>query len=74
MGAAYEHEFDGKAKATTNGYSIDAPSLRGGTVVGEAGLALKPSRTLPLSLDLGVQGYAGKREGVTGSLRVGFEF
>jgi hypothetical protein len=29
---------------------------------------------LPLSFDLGVQGYTGKREGVTGCLLVKWEF
>jgi outer membrane autotransporter protein len=74
IGAAWEHEFNGKARASTNGYSINAPSLRGDTGIGELGLSLKPSATLPLAFDLGVQGYTGKREGVTGSLQVKFEF
>jgi outer membrane autotransporter protein len=73
-GLAYEHELDGKARGATYGYSIDAPSLRGGTGIGELGLALKPSSALPLSFDLGVQGYVGQREGVTGSLQVKWEF
>jgi outer membrane autotransporter protein len=74
VGAAWEHEFDGRAKAATNGFDIAAPSLRGDTGIGELGLTLKPSKDLPLSFDLGVQGYAGKREGVTGSLQARFEF
>jgi outer membrane autotransporter protein len=73
-GAAYEHELDGKARATSYGYSIDAPSLRGGTGIGELGLSVTPSKELPLSFDLGVQGYVGKRQGVTGSLQVRWEF
>jgi outer membrane autotransporter protein len=74
IGAAYEHEFGGRQKAATYGYAIDAPSLRGGTGVGEIGLALKPSTTLPLSLDLGLTGYTGKREGLAGSLSIRWEF
>jgi outer membrane autotransporter protein len=74
IGAAWEHEFDGRQKATTYGYAINAPSLRGDTGMGELGLTLKPFKDLPLSFDLGVQGYVGKREGVTGSLQVRFEF
>ena len=73
-GAAWEHEFDGRARATTNGFSIDAPSLRGDTGIGELGLTLTPSASLPLYFDLGVQGYAGKREGVSGSLQARLEF
>jgi hypothetical protein len=74
IGAVYEHEFDGKARATTNGFAIDAPSLCGDTGIGELGLSLKPSKDLPLSFDLGVQGYVGQREGVTGSLQARLEF
>jgi len=74
VGAAWEYEMDGRAKATTYGYSIDTPTMFGSTGVGELGLTLKPSKTLPLSFDLGVQGYVGKREGVTGSLQIRYEF
>ena len=73
-GVAWEHEFDGKARASTNGYNLQTPSMRGDTGIGELGLLLKPSQTLPLSFDLGVQGYTGKREGVTGSLQARWEF
>ena len=74
IGAAWEHEFDGKARAKTNGFDIDAPNLRGNTGIGELGLSLTPSADLPLTVDLGVQGYTGKHEGVTGSLMVKWEF
>lgn len=74
IGAAWEYEFNGKARATAFGYSIKAPKLEGNTGIGELGLSLKPTQKLPLSFDLGVQGYVGKREGVTGSLQVRFEF
>ena len=74
IGAAWEHEFDGKARAKTNGFDIDAPNLRGNTGIGELGLSLTPSTDLPLTVDLGVQGYTGKHEGVTGSLMVKWEF
>jgi outer membrane autotransporter protein len=74
IGAAWEYEFDGRARASTNGFDIEAPSLRGDTGIGELGVVLKPSKDLPLSFDLGVQGYVGKREGVTGSLQVKYEF
>ncbi|MDY0242657.1 MAG: autotransporter outer membrane beta-barrel domain-containing protein, partial [Rhodospirillaceae bacterium] len=73
-GAAWDYEFDAKADATTSGIAIDAPSLKGGTGIGELGVAIKPSAEMPLSLDLGLQGYAGKREGVTGSLKAVFRF
>ena len=73
-GAAWEREFDGRAKGTISGYAIPPASLKGNTGIGELGLALTPSLELPLFIDLGMQGYTGKREGVTGSLKVRFEF
>jgi hypothetical protein len=54
--------------------STGTPSLQGDTGMGELGCILRPSKNLPLFVDLGVQGYVGKREGVTGSLQVRFEF
>jgi outer membrane autotransporter protein len=74
IGAYWEHEFDGRSRSTVNNRRISTPDLMGDTGMGELGLTLKPSKTLPLSFDLGVQGYVGKREGVTGSLQVRFEF
>jgi hypothetical protein len=40
----------------------------------EAGLTLFPKNHAGLSVDLGVQGYVGKREGGSGSLRVNYSF
>ncbi|WP_370677193.1 autotransporter domain-containing protein [Pleomorphomonas sp. PLEO] len=73
-GAAWEHEFDGKSRATTNGFAIDAPSMGGDTGIMEVGLTLKPSDDLPLSVDLGLQGFVGQREGVAGNLQARLAF
>lgn len=74
VGAAWEHEFDGTARATSLGYDLDAPSLKGDTGIGELGLSWTPSATTPLTIDLSVQGYTGVREGYTGSFMVKWEF
>lgn len=74
VGAAWEHEFDGTARATTLGYDLDAPSLKGDTGIGELGLSWTPSATTPLTVDLSVQGYTGVREGYTGSFMAKWEF
>jgi outer membrane autotransporter protein len=74
VGLAWEREFNGQARASTNGYAIEAPSLQGDTGIGEIGFNLKPSPFKPLSFDLGLLGYVGKREGVTGNLKIKFEF
>ena len=74
LGAAYEHEFDSEAKASSNGDSIDSPDVEGGTGIGELGFSFKASATSGLSFDLGMQGYTGKREGVGGSFQLKWEF
>ena len=74
IGAAWEHEYDGKAKSTLNGVNIDAPTLKGDTGVGELGISFTPVANSAFSLDLGVQGYTGVREGVTGSFQLKYEF
>jgi len=74
LGAAWEHEFGGLSRASTNGYAIDAPSLRGATGIGELVIALKPMTNHGFYFDLGVQAYTGKRDGVTAGLFIGRSF
>ena len=74
IGAAYEHEFDGKAKASVYGYGIDAPDLKGGTGIGELGISFKASADSTFSMDLGGQGYTGVRDGVTSSAQFKLAF
>jgi outer membrane autotransporter protein len=74
IGAAYEYEFDGKSKASTHGYAIDAPSLKGSTGIFELGLNMQPTENKALSVNLGVNGYVGKREGVSGQVQVQYKF
>jgi outer membrane autotransporter protein len=73
-GAAYEYEFDGRALASSYGYALGAPSLKGGTGLAELGLNIKPDPASPFSLDFALQGHTGQREGLGGSLRLKFEF
>jgi outer membrane autotransporter protein len=77
-GIAYEHEFDGKAKAKVDiggqRHKIDAPDLKGGTGLLELGLTVKPSATQPLTIDFNLKGYAGKREGFIGGVRAEYRF
>ena len=54
------------ARKFANGCRASSPTIKAAS--------LKPSKDLPLSFDLGVQGYVGKREGVTGSLQIRYEF
>ena len=53
---------------------IGSPSLKGDTGVGELGLTVRPVKDSGFSFDLGVQGYTGVREGVSGSVQLKLEF
>lgn len=68
-GAAYEWECNGTARAAVYGQDIGTPTLRGGTGIAEVGVVFQPAAGKPMFVDLGVKGYAGKREGVSGSLQ-----
>lgn len=73
-GVGYEHEFDGKANATTyHVYQIDSPSLKGGSGIGEIGLTYT-TKNQKLTFDIGVRGYVGKREGVNGTFQMTYKF
>ncbi|MDR2366208.1 MAG: autotransporter outer membrane beta-barrel domain-containing protein [Zoogloeaceae bacterium] len=74
LGAAWEHEYDGKAKARLHGYRLETPKLKGDTGILEAGFLLAPAQDKGFVLELGVQGYTGKREGATGNLRLHYAF
>ena len=74
-GLGYEYEFDGKAKGTLyHMYSIDSPSLKGGSGIGEIGLEYKPQNNQRLSLEAKLAGYVGQREGVSGLVRLNYAF
>ncbi|MCL2117417.1 MAG: autotransporter outer membrane beta-barrel domain-containing protein [Planctomycetaceae bacterium] len=78
FGGAWEYEFAGDARAATNGYAFDVPSLRGSTGIGELGVSWKSTTETSVArgcyVDLGVQGYVGKREGVSANLIIGKNF
>lgn len=74
-GLGYEYELDGKANATTyHVYNIDSPSLEGGSGIGEIGLTYTPTANQNLTLDFGVRGYVGQREGVNGTFQITYKF
>jgi outer membrane autotransporter protein len=68
----YEREGDGKVSATTSGYKIETPDLSGTTGIGEIGVTFIPAPQF--TIEAGLQGYAGRREGFTGSLRIKYAF
>ncbi|MDR2364414.1 MAG: autotransporter domain-containing protein [Zoogloeaceae bacterium] len=78
VGLAWEHEFDGKANAKLNvaGFErkLDAPELKGSSGIAEVGFTLTPAANKNIVVDIGLQGYFGKREGTTGSAQLKYEF
>lgn len=74
VGAAWDREYDGVARATVYGLDTPSPSLKGDTGVFEIGVSLKPDAASPLTVALGVESYVGQREGVGGTLRMGWVF
>lgn len=74
VGAAYEREFDGDARATYKGYSAPSPSLKGGSGMLEVGYQVKPTKTSPLTIDIGVNGWTGKQEGVGTNVSLNWKF
>ena len=73
-GVAWDYEFDGDARASFNGMSTPTPSLKGSSGMLELGWKSKSTKTNPISLDLGVQGWCGKQKGVNFSAGFNWEF
>jgi hypothetical protein len=73
-GAAYEHEFDGEAGAATYGMSIDAPSIKGGTGIGELGFTYNYGGDDTFVIDLGLSAFTGEREGFGARLELSKRF
>ncbi|MBQ6712754.1 MAG: autotransporter outer membrane beta-barrel domain-containing protein, partial [Selenomonadales bacterium] len=71
-GAAWEYEFDGDANDKVATFDLETPSLEGSTVIGELGLHYIADARW--SLDVNARGYAGQRDGVSGSVQVKYSF
>ncbi|MCL1910470.1 MAG: AIDA repeat-containing protein [Kiritimatiellaeota bacterium] len=71
-GAAYEYEFDGKVDASAYGFNFDAPEMKGGTGIFEAGARFKALERL--TMETNVRGFTGKREGIAASLEIRWDF
>ena len=72
-GLAWQYEFDGEARASYNGVDAPSPSLKGSSCMVELGWQIKPSAA-PVTLDLGISGWFGKQQGLTGSLKLDWAF
>jgi len=73
FGTAYEYEHDAATKSTSHGYKVKAPSLDGGTAIGEFGYVYHKYMS-PFSADFNIAGYAGRRQGFSTRLDLDWEF
>lgn len=71
-GAALDYEFRGKTGATIDGDKADGANLKGLSGVVEVGFSAHQSDTL--TLEGALYGYAGKKEGLAGSLTLSKKF
>lgn len=74
VGMAYEYEFDGTARATVKWLSTPSPSIKGSSGMFEIGYVLKADGENGTDIELGLQNWLGKKQGVTASVNVVFKF
>mgnify|MGYP000049185472 FL=1 len=73
-GLAYEYEFDGEAKATVKGLSTPAPSIKGSSGMLELGYIIQSKDDNAPAIDIGLQGWGGKKQGFTGNVNFVWKF
>ena len=73
-GLAYEYEFNGDADMRVENTSTPQQSLKGSSYMAEIGVNYQPSSDSPWSFDLSMRGYAGQREGFSGSVQAVYSF
>lgn len=74
VGVAYEYEFNGEARATVKGFSTPSPSIKGSSGMLELGYILQPQGANDPSINIGLQGWGGKKQGFTGNVNFVWTF
>ena len=78
FGLAYEHVADGDAESTvftkTDRVALNVPTLEGDSGIVDLGITMRSTPTDPMALDLGLKGYAGDHQGVTGTVTWSYAF
>ncbi|MDO4219182.1 MAG: DUF6273 domain-containing protein [Synergistaceae bacterium] len=72
-GLAYEYEFDGKAKGSTDGLAIDTSDFKGGSGLAEFGVKFE-RKDSPWKGEVALQGFAGQRTGIGANVSVWYMF
>lgn len=73
-GFAYEYEFDGEARASVKGLSTPSPSIKGSSGMLEVGYIWQPKGTNDPAVDIGLQGWVGKKQGLTVNVNFVWKF
>lgn len=74
VGLAYEYEFSGSAAALAYNIDVASPTVKGSTGILELGAKYKPNTESRFSMDVGLNGYVGKRQGVSGNVKLNWAF
>ena len=74
IGAAWEHEFDGEAGGSVEGYRLEEADLGGSSGLVWAGVTFVPPEASALKFDAGITGYFGQRQGISGRISMRYEF
>lgn len=73
LGAYYEREFAGDARASVTGYSTATPSLKGNRGIFEIGWLHQPKKS-NFTLNLGVATFCGNQRGIAGNVGLRWKF
>ncbi|MDR0587420.1 MAG: autotransporter-associated beta strand repeat-containing protein, partial [Burkholderiales bacterium] len=75
-GLAWEHAFGGHSKVLLNGdHALVTSQFKGSSAVGEVGLSINPEAVDDaFTFDFALTGYAGKRQGVSGTAKLTYRF
>jgi outer membrane autotransporter protein len=74
LGSYYDYEFANHAKAKVHNMDVKTVGLKGPSGVFELGGMIKSKSNEHLSVEFGVQGYMGTFRGISGGIRLGYEF
>lgn len=71
-GLAYEHEFAGTASGHVGELKMLEPDIKGGSAMAELGVQYQKQGS-PWKLDLGLQGFTGRKESISANLGAWYE-
>ena len=70
----YEYEFGGEAKTTVKGLSTPVLSIKGSSGMLELGYIIQNKDVNAPAVDIGFQGWSGKKQGFSGNINFIWKF